>query len=78
MFGLSEAPRLWWLRIRKDLVETGWEELSVMAAVFIIKDPAGKLCGILVLHVDDGLTCGRGKHYTAALEALKKRAPLNK
>ncbi len=49
-----------------------------MAAVFIMKDPAGKLCGILVLHVDDGLTCGEGKHYHAALEALKKRAPLNK
>ncbi len=78
VFGLSEAPRLWWLRIRKDLLETGWQELPVAPATFVLKDLAGALCGLLVLHVDDGLVCGPGEWHEKALASLKARAPINR
>jgi hypothetical protein len=41
-----------------------------------LKDEHKKLCGVLVLHVDDGLLCGKGKHYEKSLEKLQTRAPL--
>ena len=73
---MTEAPRLWWLRIRADLLACGWTEVKAAAATLILKDGQSRLCGVLVLHVDDGLCCGRGKHYDDALKALQKRAPL--
>ena len=62
VFGFTEAPRLWWLRIRKDLLRCGWVEVRAAPATFILLDKSGKLCGILVLHVDDGLLAGGGAH----------------
>ena len=70
VFGLTEAPRMWWLRIRNDLLAVGWQELRSVSAVFILKDKNNKLCGILVLHVDDGLICGAGPCYEKSLRAL--------
>ena len=67
VFGLTEAPRLWWLRIRGDLLSCGWTEVHAAAAPFILKDKSGNLCGVLVLHVDDGLLCGKGKYYEDSL-----------
>ncbi len=60
VFGLTEAPRYWWLRIRKDMLETGWVEVPFMAATFAFYD-AGKLAGVALLHVDDGMLAGKGK-----------------
>ena len=68
VFGLTEAPRLWWLRIRKDLLKCGWTEVKAAPATFILLDAAERLCGILVLHVDDGLVAGEGAHYEKSLE----------
>ena len=77
VFGLTEAPRYWWLRIRKDLLETGWYEVPFLPATFVLYDQLG-LCGILILHVDDGLTAGEGRRYDKALKDLQSRAPLDK
>ena len=54
----------------------GWTEVKAAAATFILKDVQSGLCGVLVLHVDDGLCCGTGRYYEDALKALQKRAPL--
>lgn len=77
VFGLTEAPRYWWLRIRKDLIETGWYEVPFLPATFVLYD-GNKMTGLLILHVDDGLTCGDGPRYRKAIADLKKRAPLDK
>ena len=76
VFGLTEAPRAWWLRIRKDLLETGWYEVPFLTAVFLLYDGEKGLVGVLLLHVDDGLTGGEGPRYRKALDDLKARAPL--
>ena len=77
VFGLTEAPRRWWLRIRKDLLSLSWEEIPCLTATFILYDSAGRVCGLLVLHVDDGLTAGDGEHYERTIQELRKKAPLN-
>ena len=53
-YGLSEAPRLWYLRARELLISIGFEELSMAKATFIMKKEGEVVC-ILCLHVDDGL-----------------------
>ena len=58
------------------MLACGWTEVKAAAATFILKDTQDKLCGVLVLHVDDGLCCGRGKCYEDAFKAPQKRAPL--
>ena len=54
-YGLSEAPRLWYLRARELLVEAGFEELTMAKASFIKRSPKKEVIAILCLHVDDGL-----------------------
>ena len=36
-YGLSEAPRLWYLRARELLILIGFEELQMAKATFIMK-----------------------------------------
>jgi len=76
VFGLTEAPRKWWLRIRKDLLSLGWEEIVCLTATFILYDE-GRMVGLLLLHVDDGLTAGDGAYYEKKMQDLRKLAPLN-
>ena len=53
-YGLSEAPRLWYLRARELLVGIGFEELEMAKASFIMKK-GSEVIAMLCLHVDDGL-----------------------
>ena len=75
VFGLQEAPRLWWLKFRGDLIEMGWIELRYIKAVFILLEK-GRLIGILVIHVDDGLCAGKGRQFDQALSRLYERLPI--
>ena len=56
-YGLTEAPRLWYLRARALLKECGLEELRCARAVFVLR-PEGRFVAILTLHVDDGMLFG--------------------
>ena len=53
-YGLSEAPRLWYLRAKELLEELGFIELEMCRASFVQKDGKGEVISILCLHVDDG------------------------
>jgi hypothetical protein len=57
-YGLAEAPRLWYLRARELLAKCGFEELRVCRSVFCLRNASKELCGIVTLHVDDGLIFG--------------------
>lgn len=57
-YGLTEAPRLWYLRARELLLSLGWEELKCARAIFVLRNVAKRLVGLLSLHVDDGLCFG--------------------
>ena len=77
VFGLQEAPRLWWLKFRGDLLELGWIELRYIKAMFILLDKkTHKLVGILVIHVDDGLCARKGLQFEKALKSTYGRLPI--
>ena len=54
VFGLINAPRLWYRVIAGFLMSTGWKRHSQDPAVFILYQ-AGVLVAVLALHVDDVL-----------------------
>ena len=56
-YGLTEAPRLWYLKAIKSLAKTPLQELSIAKATFAAADSTGTWA-ILCLHVDDGLLMG--------------------
>ena len=51
-FGLAESPRLWYLRLRRGLLEIGLKELKLSPGTFVLH-VRGHLRGILSIHVDD-------------------------
>jgi hypothetical protein len=60
-YGLTEAPRLWYLRARELLLEIGFVELCCARAVFILREQEETIA-MLTLHVDDGLLAGDRSH----------------
>ena len=38
VFGLTEAPRYWWLRIRQDLLDVGYVEVPFLPATFLLHE----------------------------------------
>ena len=68
-YGLSEAPRLWYLRATELLVEVGFREIPMCKATYIWKrDGSSEAAAILSLHVDDGLLVAA----KSTLDYLKK------
>jgi hypothetical protein len=58
-YGLTEAPRLWYLRMKADMEACGFTKLKCCRAVFILLDPKKKTtCSVCCMHVDDGLIYG--------------------
>ena len=52
-FGLSESPRLWYQRFKRDVEGIGGRELSLAPGVFSFWDPEGQPRAMLAVHVDD-------------------------
>ena len=63
-YGLTEAPRLWYLKAKGLLESIGAKELTIARAVFVFREPGEAkqgiegLIAILSLYVDDGLLFG--------------------
>ncbi len=80
-YGLREAPRLWYLRIRKLILQAGSEELRTSKGSFVLRDRQGKdstTVGMLVSHVDDACYAGSGKVYDEAVQKLRKSLNIGK
>ena len=58
IYGLSDASRMWYLRVKEVLREMNCSMSIYDEALFYWKDKSDKLGGILALHVDDFLVCG--------------------
>ena len=56
-YGLTEAPRLWYLKAVKELSTTALKELPMERSTFVASEN-GRSWAILCLHVDDGLLFG--------------------
>eukprot|EP00435_Cladocopium_sp_Y103_P016026 s641_g4.t1 len=56
-YGLTEAPRLWYLKASRDIATTPLVELPIAKATYAAADEKGTWA-LLNLHVDDGLLMG--------------------
>ena len=52
-FGLSESPRLWYKRFKRDVEGIGGKELALAPGVFTFWDAEGDPQAMLAIHVDD-------------------------
>ena len=72
-YGLAEAPRQWYLRLTRELKETGLVQSQLDPCLFVLREK-GKLEGVCGIHVDDLLGGGTSKMDTV-LANLKKKLP---
>jgi hypothetical protein len=71
IYGLCDAPRSWYKRVKHELVDTlGGKVSKFDKAFFIWHDTDGKLRGIIALHVDDFVFCGRSEWLVNVINKL--------
>ena len=58
VFGLADAPRMWWLRLDRALTERGWRRGMMDGACWYLRGEKEELRGIIISHVDDLLVTG--------------------
>ena len=58
IFRLNDAPRKWWHKISKVLVQVGFRKQRMCLGLFTLHSSAGVLSGVTCLHVDDMLGTG--------------------
>ncbi|CAE6915744.1 RE2 [Symbiodinium sp. CCMP2592] len=63
VFGLSDAPREWYLRLKKSVKKERWVQSTMDAATFFLwsKGPQPELIGMMCCHVDDLLISGNAE-----------------
>ena len=70
VFGLSDAPRRWYLRLNKSLIQQGWQRTTLDYACWVLWSPCGtRLDGVIISHVDD-LLLGGNRRAVAKLQEL--------
>ena len=60
LYGLSDAPREWYDKLSKKLIEFGGKISKFDKTMFMWHDDDGKLVGLVTVHVDDLIYCGDG------------------
>lgn len=59
VFGLNDAPRMWYIRLNKALLKQGWERSSMDFACWLLwSEDRTYLEGVIISHVDDLLLGG--------------------
>jgi hypothetical protein len=58
IYGLNDAPRAWYDRVRKELLDLDGKTSSFDEAMFLWHDDECRLIGLVVTHVDDFVYCG--------------------
>jgi len=79
VYGLREAPRLWYQKADRELRACGWEELQTARSTYVLRDPhTQNVVGMLLLYVDDACYGGRGTHFEHVMEQTYKRFNIGK
>ena len=74
-YGRVDAPYLWFMELRKALLELQFVRAPFDPCVFILPNRQdGTPEGIIGVHVDDGL-CGGSKYFQDQLSKLEKKFP---
>ena len=80
-YGLVDAPFLWFCSLVTELTKLGFEASPFDPCLFVLREPAtssqaGKIAGILGVHVDDGIG-GGNKLYEEEIKELEKSSNLD-
>ena len=75
VYGLADAPRLWWQSLTKTLVEIGMVQSKLDGCVFYKRNDHGELLGTIAFHVDDLLVGGTLEFYDGVFSELQRRYP---
>ena len=78
IYGLSDASRMWYLRVKEVLREMNCSMSIYDEALFYWKDKSNQLGGILALHVDDFLVCGSVEFYEIVIQNIKSIFEISK
>lgn len=70
VYGLSDASRMWYLKVKDELIKLGAQTFGVDPAFFFWKHE-GELYGILSSHVDDFLNVGEKSFENRVMRKLK-------
>ena len=70
LFGVPEAPRLWFLEVIEKAVASGFERVPGFPCVLVCRDALGKFGGMIALHVDDGIMTGEGPQWDTFVKSL--------
>lgn len=71
-YGLAEAPRVWFLRLSRELAEQGLKVSQLDRCLFTLMNKRNELIGICGVHVDD-LLRGGTPEMDRVLERLKSK-----
>ena len=77
VYGLSDASRVWYLRVVDELLAMGVEMSKFDKAMFIWR-PQGRTEGFLCVHVDDFLWCGSEHFQERIIGGLKNVFKISK
>ena len=77
VYGRPDAPRAWYEELARILCqELHFEKSFVDPAMFMLRNPSGKLVGLMIVHVDDVMVCHDGSPFALeTVERLRKRFP---
>ena len=78
VYGKNDAPAVWYQSFDQEARAAGFERSSFDKCLYYVRDEEGKLCGVLVVHVDDTASGGVGKHYESVIQQFRRRYPLRK
>ena len=78
LYGLVDAPREWYDRVREVLVELGAKVSLYNYSLFIWFNGRGQLIGLLVSHVDDFVCCGILHSHDKVIGQLIKTFQISK
>ena len=68
MYGLVNAPKKWWDRLKKSLIQNGFTSGALDPCVL---RKSGKIHGVLGVHVDDMIGCGN-ETFDRVMTAVRK------
>ena len=73
VFGLKDAPLLWFLEHQDSIIELGGVQSRLCPCLFIFRTKTGKLRGLIGVHVDDDMIAGDNEFFKEVVEPLKKK-----
>ena len=70
VYGLVNAPKIWWDKLKKSLIQHGFSSCSLDPCVFVPRK-SGQVHGVLGVHVDD-MIGGGNETFNRVMTAVRK------